>query len=109
MHWRLRAERCTLATLQDPSAAFQAFAKTHRKVYHSRKESQARKAAFISNLHYMVQENSKRSNPCALSLCCAPCCFLVALHEIPPIRPRVTVPVSGHPLQLPGAPNGLHD
>ena len=56
---------CEFADAQDIAAAFAAYRKTHRKVYHSAKQVAAGKAAFVANLHYMVQQNSKLSNPCA--------------------------------------------
>ena len=80
-HWRRLTDGCTL---QDPAAAFETYRKTHRKVYHSEKQAEAGKAAFVANLHYMVQENSKLSNPCALPPAVAPSASWAPLHEMPP-------------------------
>ena len=57
----------TRALRQDPAAAFSRYAAKHRKVYHSDRETQARRAAFVSNLEYIVQQNGKFSQPCAPS------------------------------------------
>ena len=52
---------------QDPSAAFAKYVAQHHKVYHSERQAQARRAAFVSNLEYVVQQNGKFSQPCAPS------------------------------------------
>ncbi len=86
-HWRRLTDGCTL---QDPAAAFETYRKTHRKVYHSEKQAEAGKAAFVANLHYMVQENSKLSNPCVPAACRGSVGQLgPSARDAPGLRPRV--------------------